>query len=237
MAAVLACGPQAVLSHRSAAELWGMLRRRDASVDVIAPGRSRAGQKGITLHLPRHLDAEDVSDKDGIPLTSVARTLLDVAGMVSFARLERALEEAERLGIFDLDSLERLIARSHRRRGLRKLKAALGSYRTPTFTRSELERRFLDLCQEARLPPPAANLFLAGSEVDMAWPEHRLVVELDGHEFHRTRAAFERDRARDSELQVAGYRVLRITHRRLVMQPSQVVDAVRLLLERCEGTR
>jgi Protein of unknown function (DUF559) len=168
--------------------------------------------------------------KDGIPVTSVARTLLDLAESVSRRRLDRALEEAERIGVFDLGAIERLVERSNGRHGRRRLSDAVGAYRAPAFTRSELEQKFLDLCRDAGLPRPAANLFLAGSEVDMAWPEHRLVVELDGHEFHRTRAAFERDLLRDTDLQLAGYRVLRVTDRRLRSAPAEVVAALRALL-------
>jgi very-short-patch-repair endonuclease len=98
------------------------------------------------------------------------------------------------------------------------------------MTRSELERWFAELCRDAGLPPPALNSFIAGFEVDVIWHEGRVVVELDGHEFHRTRAAFERDRARDAALQVAGYRVLRITHRRLQREPDAVIGQLRSLL-------
>jgi very-short-patch-repair endonuclease len=230
-AAVLACGPKALLSHRSAAELWGIVRSSDSRIDVTALGRTRSGHDGVVLHLPRSLDPEDIAAKNGIAVTSLARTLLDLAAVFSFRRLERALEEAERLDLFDLSALDRLIEHSRGRRGVRALRAALDCYRVPVFTRSELERRFLALCRDAMLTTPATNLFLAGFEVDMAWPEHGLVVELDGHRFHGTRAAFERDRVRDAELQVAGYRVLRVTHRRLLTQPHEVAAAVRSLLD------
>jgi hypothetical protein len=165
-------------------------------------------------------------------VTSVTRTLLDLAEIVPRRHLDRALENAERRSLFDLTAVERLIARSQGRHGLRALTAALRDYRPPAFTRSELERRFLDLCKEAGLPRPAANLFLAGWEVDMSWPDRRLIVELDGHDSHRTRAAFERDRKRDASLQLAGYRVLRITHRRLEAEPAEVMGAVCRLLDR-----
>jgi hypothetical protein len=185
----------------------------------------------MVLHRSR-LHPEDGVVRDGIPVTTVARTLLDLAEVVRPHQLDRALEAAERLGLFDLSSIERLIARSHGRHGLRAMQIALRDYRPPAFTRSELERRFLHLCKEAGLPCPAANLFIAGAEVDMSWPDRRLVVELDGHDSHRTHAAFERDRERDTSLQLAGYRVLRITHRRLEAEPTEVIGAVRRLLDR-----
>jgi hypothetical protein len=199
--------------------------------DVTTSRRCR-GRPHIVLHRSRLLHPEDGAVRDGIPVTSVARTLLDLAKVVRPEQLDRALEAAERLALFDLSAVKRLIARSHGRHGLRALNAALGDYRTPAFTRSELERRFLDVCEQAGLPRPAANLFIAGAEVDMSWPDHRLVVELDGHDSHRTRAAFERDRVRDASLQLAGYRVLRITHRRLEAEPAEVIGALRRLLDR-----
>jgi hypothetical protein len=229
-AAVLAAGPRALLSHESGAELLGIARATGARPHVTAPGRSRRGHPGIVLHLPRRLDPEDVAVAEGVPVTSVARTLLDLSESVSAGRLGRAVEEAERLGIFDLAGVERLIERSRGRRGRRRLSVAVSRYRPSALTRSELERAFLDLCLAAGLPRPAANTFLAGFEVDMAWPEDRLVVELDGHEFHRTRSAFERDRIRDAELLLAGYRVLRVTHHRLLTAPAEVVGALRSLL-------
>jgi very-short-patch-repair endonuclease len=232
MAAVLACGEGALLSHRDAATLWRLLPTSSSNIHVAVPGRSRVGPPGILLHLPRRSAAEDRSIEDGIPVTSVARTLLDLAEVAPRRHLERALEQAERLELFDLRAVERLIDRSHGHHGLRALNASLRDYRETPLTRSELERAFLELCEEAGLPRPQVNICIAGMEVDMVWPEHRLVVELDGHDFHRTRIAFERDRARDAILQVAGYRVLRITYRRLVRAPEGVVHAVRSLLDR-----
>jgi hypothetical protein len=112
------------------------------------------------------------------------------------------------------------------------LRAALLDYRPQVFTRSKLEGRFLDLCKRAGLPRPAANAVVAGDEVDMLWRTERLVVELDGEQVHRTRAAFERDRRRDTALQIAGYRVVRITDRRMADSPHEVAETVRLLLNR-----
>jgi hypothetical protein len=228
LGAVLACGPSSVLSHRSAAALWDLLVTGGSLVDVSAR-RSRTRRPGIAIHRGQ-LHTEDRACHEGIPVTSVARTLVDIAKLVSRRQLERAVEKAEILGLFDLAAVDALIARNPRRPGLPTLRAVLGDYLEPAFTRSELERRFLDLCRAGGLPPPSANVFIAGFEVDAAWPDSRLVVELDGHEFHRTRAAFERDRVRDAALQVAGYRVLRITHRRLHKEPEALIAQVRTLL-------
>jgi hypothetical protein len=231
LAAVLACGPGALLSHWSAGAHWQLLPTSRSAVDVTVPSRTRAGNRGIVVHQARHLHPDDGTVREGIPVTSVARTLLDLAEVVRPRQLERAVEEAERLRLFDLRDLEELCERSRGRRGLRPLRAVLGgAVGEPPATRSELERRFLDLCREAGLPRPAVNLAAAGFEVDALWPRQRLVVELDGHAFHGTRAAFERDRVRDAELQLAGYRVLRLTHRRLKDEPAAVARTVATLL-------
>jgi hypothetical protein len=169
---------------------------------------------------------------DGIPVTSVARTLLDLAEVLPRRRLERAFDEADRQHLLDLSAIGRLCERSRGRHGLKPLKALLSArFRPVPETRSELERQFLDLCRQAGLPPPLVNCHVAGFEIDAAWPDRRLVVELDGFAFHHTRSAFERDRARDAELQLAGHRVLRVTARRLADEPREIVRAIRLLLE------
>ena len=163
----------------------------------------------------------------------IPSTLIDLAEIVQRRRLRRALEESERLGIFDLRAEERLIARSTGHRGLRQLKEVIRDYSgPPPITSSELERLFLDLCDEAGLPGHQVNILVEGYEVDDAWPENRLIVELDGYGFHRTRANFENDRVRDAVLQLAGYRVIRITHRRMQDAPAKIVRLLRALLSR-----
>ena len=219
-----------MLSHRAAGAHWHVLPTRSPRIDVTVPGTSRPGPAGIVLHRTRRPHAEDRAERDGIPVTSVARTLLDLAGVVRRWELERAVETAERLEIFDLREVDRLIDRSRGRRGVRALREVLLDYRAQPFTRSDLERRFFDLCREAGLPRPVTNMWVVGGEADVMWPDHRLVVELDSHAYHRTRAAFERDRRRDMALQLAGYRVLRITHRRLEREPDALVRAVASLL-------
>ena len=231
MAATLACGPAAVLSHRPAGALWGLCPSAASVVDVTAPGRSRRGRPGIRLHQVRTLHAGECSRRHGIPVTTVPRTLLDLAEVLRPRELERAFDEAERLRLLDVRAVERLCDRSPGRRGLRPLTDLLArEHLPPPETRSTLERRFFELCRDAGLPRPAVNAHVAGFEVDAAWPSARLVVELDGYAFHRTRAAFERDRARDAALQLAGQRVVRITHRQLEEEPNNVVATVRSLL-------
>jgi hypothetical protein len=172
----------------------------------------------------------DVAVRDGIPVTSVARTLLDLSEVVDLRRLERAFEEAERLRLLDLRAIELTCERNPGRRGLRALRVLLGVLRPAPHTRSELERRFLRFCRDTGLPPPAANVIVAGLEVDALWSERKLVVELDGYAVHHTRGAFERDRTRDATLQLAGYRVLRVTARRLAEEPRVLAETLRRLL-------
>jgi hypothetical protein len=231
MAAVLACGPDALLSHHSSSGLWALRMTRRRLIDVTALRRNHAGRSGISVHLVDEIHPDDRAVVHGIPVTSVARTLLDLAGVVNKEALARAIEQAERLQLFDLRAIDAVIARSQGRRGVRALRRALVDYREPPhLTRSELERRFLDLCRDAGFPLPAMNVWVAGQEVDVMWEEERLAVELDGRSFHQTRAAFERDRLRDAALQLAGYRVLRVTRRRLETEPAAVVAAIRALL-------
>jgi hypothetical protein len=197
---------------------------------VTAP-RSKHGARMVVLHRVRRLDPVDVTVLEGIPVTTVARTLLDLAEVVSIRQLEHAYEDAERLRILDVRAVHDVLRRGHGRRGLRPLTAVVTRITGPPEpTRSELERRFLDLCREFAIPPPIVNALLHGFEVDALWPDQRLVVELDGRAFHVTRAAFERDRRRDTELQLAGYRVIRVTERRLAEEPAEVAADIRSLL-------
>ena len=227
MAAILASGDGALLSHRSAGAHLGIAPSATPHIDVTVAAR-RPARPGIKLHCVRHLHPADRTKLDGIPVTSVARTLLDLAEVVSSDRLARAVENADRLRLLDLRAADELCSRSRGRHGLKPLRAALSDY-APLYTetRSELERRFLAVCRHAGLARPSVNASLAGLEVDALWRDQRLVVELDGYAFHGTRAAFERDRARDTRLQLAGYRVLRVTSRMLDREPQAVVTAVR----------
>jgi hypothetical protein len=212
--------------------LYDLLRTDARATDVMAP-RGRHGGPGIRLHRTRFLHPEDTAVRDGIPVTSVARTLLDLAEVLTPRQLERAFEQAERLRLLDVRAVERLCARSPGRRGRKPLASLLESQQAlPADTRSELERRFLDLCRDAGLPLPALNVSLAGFEVDAYWPQARLVAELDSYSFHRSRRSFESDRARDAALQVAGCRVIRITHRRLDGEAAKVIQELRSLTSR-----
>jgi very-short-patch-repair endonuclease len=229
LAAVLACGEGAVLSHRSAAAHWGLLQTSQARVDVTAR-RGRRQVEGIRLHWSRSLAAQDTTTRQGIPITSIARTLLDLAATVRPDRLERALAQAERLQLYDHTAIGDVLSRSNGHRGRAAL--ARATAREPRLTRSELEAIFLRLVRQAGLPEPQSNLPLAAIdhprlEPDFYWPTHRLVVETDGWETHGTRAAFQTDRRRDAALVAAGWRVMRFTYDDVVREGSTVVRRLR----------
>lgn len=190
-----------------------------------------AGTQGIVLHrsplepTERALEAE-------IPVTSVPRTLLDLAEVEDETRLARAFEEADRLKLLHMSEMERVCARTKGRRGLAALRGLVARAQLPVDGRSPLENRFAEFCRRhlAHLPPPLTNVSILDREVDAYWPHRRLVVEMDSWEYHGHREAFERDRARDAAMQAAGYRVVRLTHRRLQDEPRVVAEELRRML-------
>jgi very-short-patch-repair endonuclease len=228
MAAVLASGPDAVLSHRAAIALWELRPPPSGPIDVTVPGRKRKGQGGIRIHNVRSLHPCDRTTVDGIPVTAVHRTLLDYAEVARFQQLRLALDAAERRELFDSYELERLYARAPGRHGLKALKAAVADFTGPApWTQSELERMFLALIREAGLPEPQTNVFVEGFLVDVWWPGPRLAIELDGYDFHKGRGKFDSDRLQDTKLQLAGCMTIRVTQPRIENEPRQLVDDVR----------
>ena len=228
LAAVLACGDRAALFCRSAAALWGVRTTARRNVEVVTPRRGLRDRPGIDLHRTRVLTPDDVTIVDEIPVTTVARTLCDLAEVLDARGLQRAVHEAEVLRLLDTEAVERTAARLNGRRGLKALLQAIRVEAPPT--RSELERRFLELCADAGLPRPHVNTTVCGYEVDVAWPHARLAVETDGAAVHRTRRAFEQDRRRDFDRTVAGWRVVRVTWRRIRDEPHAVAAGLRALL-------
>jgi hypothetical protein len=216
LAGVFACGPGAVASHGCAAWLWDLRRGRGGGLHVTSAARGRHAPDGITLHRPRLLAEEDVTRRESIPVTSVARTLFDLADTLPELQLGRTFNEAERQGVLDAAAIHRVSERGRGRRAVTRTRAALReAHPHQPVTRSDLEIAFVEFCRECELPPPSMNIWLHGQEVDAAWPDHGVVVELDSYEYHRTHAAFELDRARSAELTVAGIRSIRVTERRL----------------------
>lgn len=234
MAAVLACGDGAVLSHRSAAALWGFGEARPRT-DVSAPRRAGRSRAGIAVHRADTLDEEDKTVLNHIPCTSAPRTLLDLAAVVDRRTLERAVDRAEELRLFDLHALYELLCRHPRRRGRRALATILADYDRSTATRSVAEERMLALTSGAGLPRPRVNAWIAlddntGYEADFLWPAARLIVEVDGRSHHARRDAFEHDRQRDRHLALAGYETRRYAAAELRSRPAEVVDELRQFL-------
>jgi len=235
-AAVLACGDGAVLSHRSAAALHDLGLRGAAHVEVTAPGSRGRGRAGIRVHSAATLAPQDVTRVDDIRVTTLARTLLDIAAEVTPRELERAVDRAEQQRLLDVALIDEVLARANRRRGAAALRAVLGDHRAgSTLTRSALEERFLQICRDARLPPDAVNAWIpypqgGGAEADFLWRASRLVAEVDGRDIHATRRAFESDRRRDQRLTILGYRVVRFTWRQVANERRQVAATLRRLI-------
>ncbi len=230
-AAVLAYGDQALLSHQTAAAFWELAKPRQFPIDITAPvgWQGLRRRSGIWIHRGR-LHPEDRDERSGIPVTTVARTLFDYAEVVDFRRLENAWEEADRLKRLRLREIEAVCERGYGRRALKPTRRLLAEARAVTRTRSPLEDRFQRFARHFDLPPHSTNVEVLGKEVDVLWPAAELIVELDSWEFHSHRAAFQRDRTRDSRLLVAGYRTIRVTHDRLDKDASALAAEIRGLL-------
>ena len=228
MAAVLAGGPGAVLSHASAAALWEIRPTSATRIDVtVRSAGGRTKRPGLRIHRTPTLRADEITEHQAIRVTTPARTLLDLAATLPRRALERALDEAEIHELYDLASLDAM-ARTHAgERGARHLRRALDEDGDPTLTDSELEELMLALCEEHGLERPEPQAWVAGLRVDFLFVASRLVVETDGYRYHRTRRAFERDRERDAILARAGYRTLRFTHRQLTREPAMVAATLR----------
>jgi very-short-patch-repair endonuclease len=226
MAAVLAAGPGAVASHRTAGAIWELKSSEYLEVTAVSERR----RPGIHVHRSR-LPPDETRTVRGIPVTTVPRTLLDLATVLPHHQLERAVNEAEVRGLRDRLSLGDLVARYPGRRGTRPINSILERLRSGlTITHSELENRFLSFVRATGLPPPRVNANLHGFECDCVWPDRRLVVELDGHAVHGTTIGFERDRARDRALNADGWRTVRVTWRQLQLDAEALAaDLTRIL--------
>jgi hypothetical protein len=230
LAAVLAGGPGAVLSHRSACALWGICPGPSGLIDITVSGDRSRGRRGIRAHRCR-LHPDDVTVHRRIPVTTPMRALLDAAEDLPDRALDRAVEQSERLRLFDGFALSAVLDRSAGRRGTGRLRLAVSRYDdNHEFTRSDLEDLALDLARDHGLPRPLVNARVGDYEVDLLWRDQRVIVEADSWAFHGTRAAFERDRRRDADLQARGYRVLRVTWRQARGQAGWIAARVRDVL-------
>jgi very-short-patch-repair endonuclease len=233
MAAVLACGCGAALGYRSAAALWGIRRNEAELIDVVVPGGAGRGRAGLRIHRHPGLSSAELMARNGIPVTSPARTVLDLAAVLSARGLAYALDQTELQELTDYPALDALARARPGHRGSSALRRMLREHLAGTAaTRSGLEVAFLELCRRNGLPRPRVNQPLCGLVVDFVFAEHRVAVETDSWRWHRGRAAFERDRERDALLATAGYRTLRFTDRQVENDPATVLRALRAALTR-----
>jgi hypothetical protein len=215
MAATLVTG--GVLSHGTAATAWGFVKSAGAIHVTVAGDPGRGKRAGVKVHRSRTLTPDDITVLDGIPITEPHRTLADLAQTLSGRPLEHAVNLAERR--IDFERLRQSAPPS--------LQAVLKSY-SMAVTRSELEERFLELCDDHGLPRPEANTRIEGIECDFVWRDARLIVEVDGFTYHRAPSVFESDREKDVELELRGWRILRFTWRQVEQRPEWVARAIRL---------
>ncbi|HVW47522.1 MAG TPA: DUF559 domain-containing protein [Solirubrobacterales bacterium] len=236
MAAVLACGPDAVLSHRSAAYLWGLVDSWEEPIDVTAPNRRGRSPDGVAAHRDGSLQPIDKTNPHGIPCTSVARTILDFAAVAPEWEVRKAVAQAEVLRILDQPKLRALLKRSRRRRGVARLRLILDTIHPQTKrTRSELERLFLAMCAKRDVPEPEVNVWLSAPngkryQADFLWRDARLIVEADSRRFHDTDTAFVDDRKRQQQLELAGWRVSRCTWEEVEREPRRLALTIAGLL-------
>jgi very-short-patch-repair endonuclease len=234
MAAVVACGQGAFLSHLDAAALWGFYYGLGPRVHVTV--KWQRSIDGLILHRTRRLDPDETTTRNGIPVTAVARTLVDLTEYLSEDRLLRAMREAEYQRLLDLDALNAAVERAHGRRRLKPLKQAIGLHRPGQIIRGELELRFAELLRGTGVREPEKNVALQvrGKTyvLDCYWPEHRLAVELDGRDGHARELAFESDRRRDAALNAIGIRLLRFTWQRVNYDCAEVLEDLTAAMNR-----
>jgi hypothetical protein len=237
MAAVLACGPSAVLSHRSAAGLWGLRPDNRPRSDISLPSPSARAKSAIEVHRSVTLAAGDMTTADGIPCTTVARTLVDLGDVVQRRAVERAVEQSDVLRLFDLSEVQRAIERAGPRRGTGILLSVLEDLDGTTLKETDLEEAFLALCRAAALPTPEVNVWMTlpdgtPARIDFLWRTERLAVETDGGPFHRTRQSRERDARRDQLLRLMAFEPVRFTGRQVAREPRWVKRCLTELIAR-----
>jgi very-short-patch-repair endonuclease len=232
-AALLACGERAVLSHTSAALVWGLIPEPVDPVEVTlaSPGSGRR-RPGIRLHRSGSLLRRDVRTHQALRVTSPARTLLDLAACMDSRSLERALDEALVVNkVVRRSQILDVLGRAGGHAGAFRLRALI-TQRNSTVTHSEAERKCLELIRKARLPEPQTQVTVAGYKVDLLWPEHRVVFEIDGYRFHTSRFAFDRDRRKDGALKAAGYDPNRLSRDQVMFEPYLAIAAIAAALAR-----
>lgn len=234
MAAVLACGPVALLGRRSAGDLWGLRRDRSREIDVVVPDSAERNRPGIRVRRQRGLDPAAHRPVDGIPVTDPVWTLIDLASCLGSDRLEAAVNEADRLDLVDPEDLRAAIEASPRRPGVGRLRTLLDR-QTFTLTDSPLERLFLPLARSAGLPHPLTQVAVNGFRVDFHWPGLGLIVETDGLRYHRTPLQQTRDRRRDQVHAAAGLTTLRFSTAQVRFERGHVRSTLAAVAARLDG--
>ena len=237
MAAVLACGEGAVLSHRSAARLHSLRNYDHHRIEVTVPGRSTRTHSGVVVHRSTTLTQADVTVVNHIPVTTVARTLFDIAELITPRQLERAFDQADAMQALDLNEIRDQLARNPNRPAAKAVRHLINThYIGSTPTENEFEERFLALTRSLKLPDPTPQFYIDPGDgeppirADFAWPDRKIVVETDGEKTHGTRNAFESDRRRDQRLIAAGWRVIRTTWKQLTKRPHELRPILLTLL-------
>jgi very-short-patch-repair endonuclease len=231
LAAVLACGSGAVLSHRSAAWLWGFLPRFPSEPEVTVPSKGHR-RRAIRVYRTGGMPDRDCTTLEGIPVTSATRTLFDLAGAVSARDRSRAIDRAKRTGQLDLGDLDEILAQRGGTPQAKALREALTLYRKPVYDRARSELLFLDALEQENVALPVLNCWEGKWEIDAYWPAERFAVEVDGWESHGSREAFESDRLRQEEMKLAGIDCVPISARRIETDSKQVAQNIRVLLAR-----
>ena len=226
MAAVLACGEGAVLSHRSAAELWGIGREWEGRIDVSVRQPGRIKRKGLKVRRRPSLDASSLAKRHGIPVTNPVQTLIDLATELKPLRLERAVNEADKLDLVDPETLRTALDGHKGEPGVKRLATLLDRH-TFRLSDSDLEVLFRPLAFAAKFPAPLTKHWVLGYETDFFFPDHDLIVETDGLRYHRTPAQQARMAKRDQVHVAAGFRVLRFTHWQIAHEADEVTSVLR----------
>jgi very-short-patch-repair endonuclease len=237
LGAVLACGERAMVSHRSAAALLGLATAPVAEVEITVVDRRCRSRDGLRVHRVEQLDHRDRGQRNGIPATAPARTLIDYSATATYEEAERAIAEAFALRLVTEPRLVAAIERGPHRAGVAMVRAILGQPGGPRRTKSGGERAMLRLVRAARLPVPLTNHPVEGFDADFFWPDVGLIVEVDGGDFHRPRPAFERDHRRDIVHQDAGHEVLRVSGHQLNKEPLYMAAVIARAYDRRSRTR
>jgi very-short-patch-repair endonuclease len=224
--ALLACGERAFLSHHTAVAFWGMLPALPTEVEVSVVGRRCESRKGIHVHQIKKISRREVRHEQGLWVSSPARAVLEIAATATAQQLAAAIDQGLARKLFTPRELDEVLERNRPCRGAARLAQILGDPTATAVSRSKREKRLLRLIRDAGLPMPETNVPFGRFELDFFWPRERLVVEVDGYNFHRGPGAFRRDREKELAVRAAGLEMLRVTGDHVLKQPWMVLATV-----------